>query len=94
MFPYLPAVRQRETRSRVSEEVKSERIIMSPKKAIMISDTDRDDEPQDRLSIFDRHLEKCSQNHVPEWLKSVTEALALESSRKMAKHALDSDDDG
>lgn len=57
----------------------------------MLSDTDSDDDPRDQLGFFDHHDEKCLPNHIPEWLKIVTQSLALKPAHEMSKHALDSD---
>ncbi len=54
------------------------------KKAIMLSDTDSDDDPRDQLGFFDHHDEKCLPNHIPEWLKIVTQSLALKPAHEMS----------
>lgn len=63
-----------------------------PKKARMTSGTDNDDSLRDPIPFPDCHFEKCSPNHIPEWLKSIVESFLPEHPSIMAKRPLENSD--
>ncbi len=76
---------------------RAKHVMSTSKKGRMVSVTDLDDsasdKPSDPTNLFDRHFRKCSQNHILEWLKDVTQVAALQIVPKMSKRALDSDNE-